>query len=397
MLGPTALPRPAPERVLACGSYLKNSACLIEREQVRWSELHGDLNDADACAALQSSVETLLLSAGGPVLAIAHDLHPDFHSTHVAFALAHQLGVPAIAVQHHHAHIAAVIAEQGLQDPVIGLALDGVGLGSDGLAWGGEVLQVDGGDSAHRWRRLGHLQPLPLPGGDLAAREPWRVAAGLLHTLGRSDRIEKRFAPLVGQQAARVVHTMLQRNLNCPLTTSAGRWFDAAASALGLSVRQSVEAEAAIALEGCARDWLRAHPSFDEPWDSLDLRPLVARLFEIDPSNARAVAHGAASFHMGLINGLAHTTITAAREHGLRDVVLSGGCFMNQVLTTHLTRRLQEAALTVHTPRSISCGDAGVALGQAWIAACTLADPHFSAHAEPDWEPTHVIEMELER
>ena len=393
MLGPAALPRPAPARVLACGAYLKNSACRVEGERVSWSALHGDLGDAAACAALQVSVETLL-GAGGPIQAVAHDLHPDFHSTRVALAVAEQLGLPSIAVQHHHAHIAAVIAEQGLQAPVIGLALDGVGLGSDGTAWGGEVLWVDGGAAAHRWQRLGHLQPLLLPGGDMAAREPWRMAAGLMHTLGRGDRIEARFAPIVGAQAARVVRSMLERNVNCPLTSSAGRWFDAAAGALGLSVRQSTEAEAAIALEACAREWQRAHPSFDEPWESLDLRPIVGRLFDIDPTNARAVSHGAGSFHLALVNGLAHAAIGAARERGLRDVVLGGGCFMNRVLTTQLTRRLQDAQLTVHTPCAISCGDAGLALGQAWIAACTIADPQFADGAESDWEPTHLIELE---
>ncbi len=394
MLGPTALPCPAPRHVLACGAYLKNSACRLDADRARWSALHGDLGDAAACDALQASVEALLAAGDGPLQAIAHDLHPDFHSTRVALALAGQLGLPAIGVQHHHAHIAAVIAEQGLRSPVIGLALDGVGLGSDGAAWGGEVLWLDGGNAAHRWQRIGHLQPLTLPGGDVAAREPWRVAAGLLHALGRGEQIESRFAGTVGAQATRVVHTMLQRHINCPPTSSAGRWFDAAAGALGLSVRQSMEAEAAIALEANAKEWLRAHPSFDKPWDSLDLRPIVARLFDIDPANARAVSHGAASFHLALVNGLAHTAIHAARTRGLRDVVLGGGCFMNRVLSSQLTRRLQDAGFAVHQPQAMSCGDAGLALGQAWVAACTIADPGFTDAADIGWEPTHLIELE---
>ena len=160
------LPAAAPARVLACGAWLKNRACLIDGDRVHWSANHGDLYGTEARGALDASVDWLLLQASGPVEAIAHDLHPDFHSTDVALALADQLGVPAIGVQHHHAHIAVVQAEAGLDEPVIGIAMDGVGLGTDDTAWGGEFLRVDGAG----WKRLGHLPPLPLPGGDVAAR-----------------------------------------------------------------------------------------------------------------------------------------------------------------------------------------------------------------------------------
>ena len=173
------LPSTAPARVLACGAFLKNRAGWLDGTRFAWSAQHGDLGEAEACRALDTSAETLL--ALGGVDAIAHDLHPDFHSTRLALALAERLGVPAVGVQHHHAHIAAVIAECGLAEPVIGIALDGVGLGSDGQAWGGELLWVDGGAAAQRWERVAHLQPIALPGGDVAAREPWRLAAAMLH------------------------------------------------------------------------------------------------------------------------------------------------------------------------------------------------------------------------
>ncbi len=381
--GPGSLPLPAPARVLACGAFLKNRACLVDGRRVLWSPLHGDLGDTAACIALERSVEALCSQTGEAVEAVAHDLHPDFHSTRLALALAGRLGVPAIAVQHHHAHIAAVQAEQGLAEPVIGLALDGLGLGEDGLAWGGELLLVEGGRGAQRWRRLAHLQPLALPGGDVAAREPWRLAAALLHDLGRSAEIEARFAPAVGAQAARVVAVMLDRGLNCPQTTSAGRWFDAAAAALGLSVRQAVEAEAAIALEGRARDWLREQPDFDMPWSSLDLRPIVAGLLDIDPEDADGAGRGAAAFHLALANGLAHEALAAARRHGTDHVVLGGGCFMNRVLRVRLTGALRRAGLHVHAPQAISCGDGGLALGQAWVAACTVANDSDRVVAPP--------------
>lgn len=370
----TALPSPAPARALGCGAFLKNRVVRLDGTQARWSPLHGDLGTAEACTAMDRSLETLL-AAGAAPQALAHDLHPDFESTRAAIAHAGRLGVPAIGVQHHHAHIAAVIAEHGLARPVIGIALDGVGLGTDGTAWGGELLWVDGGVNAHRWERLAHLQPLVLPGGDAAAREPWRMAAAVLHALRRGERIESRFGPVVGTATAKGLHTMLERGLNCPPTTSAGRWFDAAAGALGLSVRQSDEAEAAIALERAAAQWFGDDRGFDLPWTSLDLRPVVGALFDIDRADVAQVARGAAAFHASLANGLAHVAIQAAQERGCRDVALGGGCFFNRILRERLTAALQRAGLAVHRPDAAGCGDAGLALGQAWVAACTLADP----------------------
>lgn len=369
----TSLPRAAPARVLACGAFLKNRACLIDGDQVHWSALHGDLGDAASRDALAQVIDTLLARATGPLHAVAHDLHPDFHSTHLAIALAQRLGVPAIGVQHHHAHIGVVLAEQGVDGPVIGLALDGMGFGSDGGAWGGEVLWVGGTAQAQRWRRLDHLAPLALPGGDAAAREPWRLAAAVLFAMGRGSEIEPRFAPLVGSTTARLLHVMLQRDLNCPHSSSAGRWFDAAAGALGLSVRQSFEAEAAIALEHLARDWLVDHADFEFNWGSLDLHPIVAELFALQTQGIEARARGAAQFHLALAGGLARYAIAAAAAHGTDHVVLSGGCLANRVLGQRLRTELQLAGLTVFEPQAADCGDAGLALGQAWIAGCT---PH---------------------
>ncbi|MBX3603986.1 MAG: carbamoyltransferase HypF [Piscinibacter sp.] len=367
-----ALPRPAPARALGCGAFLKNRAGRLDGARFAWSAEHGDLGQADACTALEASAEALL--AAGGVDALAHDLHPDFHSTRVAAALAARLGVPAIAVQHHHAHIAAVIAECGLDEPVIGIALDGVGLGSDGLAWGGELLWVDGGARAHRWQRVAHLSPLALPGGDVAAREPWRLAAAVLHELGRGDEIEVRFEPAVGAPAARLVHTMLQRGLNCPASTGAGRWFDAAAGALGLSVRQAAEAEAAIALEQFATRALGRAPDRVPFTRGLDLHGVVADLFDVPPHDTEARERAALHFHLALADGLADAAAAAARQHGAGIAVFGGGCFMNRVLRERLAARLQALGLAVHAPGSVPCGDAGLALGQAWVAACTLAD-----------------------
>ena len=367
-------------RILACGAFLKNAACLLDTtapDAVVWSANHDDLSDPQACVALEASTQQLLAQATGPIDAVAHDLHPDFFSTHLALRLAQEHGVPAIAVQHHHAHIAAVLAEHGVTRPVLGLALDGVGLGTDGTAWGGEVLQVDGA----QFERVGHLLPLALPGGDVAAREPWRMAAAALHACGLTDQIVPRFGPVVSAQAARTVQTMLQRGLNCPPTSAAGRWFDAAAGLLGLSVRQQMEAQAAIALEQVAAQYLQNHAlevrTSDwavTPNGQIDLRPLLlSALINVDRNNPHAVAQAAARFHLTLADALCAHTVAQAQLHQLQDVALGGGCFFNRVLTQRIVAQLSNAGLNVLQTQKLSCGDAALALGQAWVAEQVLA------------------------
>jgi hydrogenase maturation protein HypF len=367
--------------VLACGAWLKNAACLLSPGAAQWSAVHGDLSDPQACRALDLSARALLQAAPQPVAAIAHDLHPDFYSTRLAITLAQELGIPAIGVQHHHAHIAAVMAEYDVTEPVIGLALDGVGLGSDGLAWGGELLWV----APQSWQRLGHLSPLALPGGDVAAREPWRMAAAALHALGRTDEIGPRFAPVVGKTAADLVQRMLTRSLHCPATSSTGRWFDAAAGALGLGIRQSHEAEAAMALEQLAQAWLGQHgsPAIDHGLNlsdpsQLDLRPLLAQLLET-PLRDGGVPAAAAWFHLALADALADWAALAAQRRQVQTVCLGGGCFLNQLLTRRVTAKLQARGLRVLLPQQHSCGDAGLALGQAWVVAHHLSTYHSTA------------------
>lgn len=352
--------------VLACGAWLKNSACLSWRHQTLWSAVHGDLGDPDNCIALENSVASLLAQVSSRIDVVAHDLHPDFFSTQLAVRVADRLGVPAIGVQHHHAHIGAVIAEYGLREPVIGL-------GTDGVAWGGELLHVDRAE----WQRLGHLQTLALPGGDAAAREPWRMAASVLHALGRTAEIVTRFGAAAGSAAAQTVQAMLIRNLNCPQATGAGRWFDAAAGALGISVKQEFEAQAAIALEKLAADYLAAHGEPEQVAayvidDSgvLDLRPLFAQLFAMaDSGDAREIARGAALFHTTLATALTEWAASAAKRSNVRAIALGGGCFFNRVMTARLRADLEKRDLHVFVPHTVSCGDAGLALGQAWVAA----------------------------
>lgn len=359
--------------VLACGAWLKNTACLLVRGEPVWSALHGDLSDPAACEALVTSVHSLVHQSGNSLQAVAHDLHPDFFSTRLALDLAARLEIPAIGIQHHHAHVAAVVAEnaaqRSMQGAVIGLALDGVGLGTDGGAWGGELLWVDG----ENWERLGHLLPLALPGGDRAAREPWRMAASVLHGLGRGDEIVPRFGPLVGEAVAAGVQRMLLGGLNCPATSSTGRWFDAAAGALGLCLHQTHEAQAAVTLEAAASRWLSGRSNTSplpgaiiDDRNRLDLRPLLARLLDANAADANALAAG---FHLALADALSEWAALAADARGVRTICLGGGCFFNRLLRERVTSGLQDRGLNVALPASHGCGDAGLALGQAWIAA----------------------------
>lgn len=368
--------------VLAVGAWLKNAACLVLHGRAHWSPVHGDLSDPLACAKLEHSVLALMqqaADAGAPVQAIAHDLHPDFFSTQLAIASAQTLGVPAIGVQHHHAHLAAVIAEHGIDGPVVGLALDGVGLGTDGTPWGGELLWLHGA----QWQRLGHLQALALPGGDRAAREPWRMAASALHALGRGDEIVTRCGLAVGESVAAGVRQMLDKGLNCPKTSSAGRWFDAAAGALGLCHHQRDEAQAAIALEQAASRALAAQPELPRLAGAvqhadgrIDLRPVLAQLFDAPDADLAA-----AGFHLALADALADALITAAQARHTRTAVLGGGCFFNRILRERTVRRLVDAGLTALLPGPSGCGDAGLAIGQAWVAARQL-EPSRHPHVE---------------
>jgi hydrogenase maturation protein HypF len=320
----------------------------------------GDLDNAPTCGALDDAVAHLLSILQVEPAVVAHDLHPDFYSTRLAARLAERHGARLHPVQHHHAHVAAVLAEHRVQGPVLGLAMDGVGLGTDGAAWGGELLRVEGASC----RRLGRLRPLRLPGGDRAAREPWRMAAAALALLGRRHEVQRRFA---GEPAAAMVATMLERDLHAPETSSLGRCFDAAAGLLGVQRRMAFEGQAAMRLEGLAESHgeVGADPSLFSitPAGELDLAPLLGRL--ADEGDA---GFGAALFHATLAEALAEWAAHAAGHEGLSAVACGGGCFLNALLAAGLSRALQARGLAMLQAREAPPNDGGLALGQAWVA-----------------------------
>jgi hydrogenase maturation protein HypF len=355
--------------VLATGAWFKNTVCAVSGNVALISASVGDLRDAEACRAHERHARELLGGMAQPPVAIAHDLHPDFHSSRFAAELAGELGVPLIGVQHHHAHIAAVCAEHGMAGPVLGLALDGVGLGTDGAAWGGELLRVEG----RAFQRLGHLRPLPMPGGDRAALEPWRMAAAVLHELGRGGEIKQRFAD---EPAAATVATMLQRDLNCPRTSSLGRVFDAAAALLGVCLHPVHDAQAPMALEQAATRHIAVHgwPEVDAShWSisadgQLDLRPLLAKLAQ--ESDAE---RGAARFHSTLVAALADWVGRASHQTDITTTLAcGGGCFFNTLLMRGMNERLAGSGLTRLFPQALPPGDSSIALGQAWVACHTV-------------------------
>ena len=342
--------------VVGLGAQLKATVTVMRGRDAFVSQHVGDLDTPAAALFLEETLHHMLSILEVEPVAVACDLHPDFPSS----TLAHRLGLPVITVQHHHAHVAALAAEHRFEGPLLGLSLDGFGLGSDGAAWGGELLWVDG----DRFERLGHLAPLPAPGGDRAAREPWRMAAAALHALGRAPDIQHRFAD---EPFARPVLNMLNLGVACEPTTSAGRLFDAAAGLLGVSRRQSFEGEAAMRLEGLVREPRVLPGGWRIEGGVLDFLPLLGRL-----ADGMAQADGAALFHGTLIAGLVEWAAAAAAAHGLRTIALSGGCFLNKVLSEGLVAGFNERGLEPLVARAVPPNDGGLSLGQAYVAASAL-------------------------
>lgn len=356
------LPKSGPA-VLACGAWLKNTICLTQGNKAYISSLIGDLDTVDSRQRLDKTVQDMCQVLNIQPEIVTHDLHPDFYSTHFACAFAEQNNIPRLAVQHHHAHIAAICAEHAVTHSVLGLALDGVGLGIDNTAWGGEILLVDGAS----FQRIGHLAPLALPGGDRAAREPWRMAAAVLAKLNRSKEIRQRFPQM---PAVEMVSSMLLESVNCPSTSSMGRLFDAAAGILGLNLIQSHEAQAATDLQQLAEQYGYVTALTDgyqiTQEHILDFSPLLAALIALHDKNYE-IAYGAALFHATLAVGLADWIKKLSNKLNLTQIALGGGCFHNELLLKLISERLILEPLQILTAQQLLPDDSAIAVGQAWV------------------------------
>jgi len=348
--------------VLALGGYLKNAVCVLKGREAFLSQHVGSLDNAASIGFLEETVAHLLAILDIRPDLIAHDLHPDFPSTHLALRLAGELGVPALAVGHHHAHIAAICAEHAVNEPIVGLAIDGVGLGPDGGLWGGELLRVSGA----RCERMGHLQPLRMPGGERAAREPWRMAVSALHAAGFGYRVGAWLKQHYPDRDAGPLLTMLARDLRCPPTSSLGRWFDAAAGILGRRAEARYEGQVAMELEGLAAAHGPVSPlvgGFVLRNGVLDFSPLLPVLLDCDD-----VSRGAALFHATLAAGLAEWALAAVDREKVAKIAVGGGCAMNAVLMSMLRRRLEGTGVALFEARQAPPNDGGLALGQGWVA-----------------------------
>lgn len=350
--------------VLAVGPQLKNTVAVSLGDRVVVSQHLGDLDNAETFGAFRRSVEDLRRFYDWAPELVAHDLHPEYLSTRYAT----DLGLPLLPVQHHYAHVLSCLADAGISPPVLGVAWDGTGYGTDGTIWGGEFLRLtDDG-----FERIGHLRTFPLLGGDAAIREPRRAAAGLLYELEGEPALQSHgpaWTPFLPAEA-RTVRLMLQRSVRVIPTSSAGRLFDAVASLLGLVHRNDFEGEAAMALEFEAEK-AREDPAAAEPYPYrvlpegegfvLDWGPIVKGVLA-----ERGVPRRAARrFHAGL----AAAIVEIARRTGEREVALSGGCFQNRLLTELTTDGLTAAGLRPVLHSRVPPNDGGISLGQVMAAA----------------------------
>jgi hydrogenase maturation protein HypF len=367
--------------ILAVGGHLKNTVALCLGSRVR--ETHQEVNDSVRCThptvimsphigdldnllsvqVFQRAIADLVDFFAVTPDVVACDLHPDYASTREAESLADKWAVPLVRVQHHHAHVAAAMAEHALEGPVLGLAWDGTGYGSDGTIWGGEALRCEGA----AFTRVSHLRTFSLPGGDQAMHEPRRSALGLLHEILGEEA--GRFAAIwfKAHESAALMR-MLARGINCPRTSSLGRLFDAVAALCGLPTVISFEGQAAMDLEFLAdKSEQSAYPiplHYDEKQILIaDWEPMI-RVILADLVRKLPVGVIIARFH----NALAEMALNIAQTIKLDKIVLSGGCFQNAYLSEQVYNRLHKAGFSVYLHKETPPGDGGIALGQIYVA-----------------------------
>ncbi len=365
-------------KILACGPGLKNTFALGREQNIMLSQHIGDLDNLASYEFYQESIahcrEVFQLE---PEI-VACDLHPDYMSSRYAA----ETKLPLYRVQHHHAHAVAVMAEHGIDEPVLAVILDGTGLGDDGTIWGGEILQVE----LTGYKRLGHLSQLHLPGGDAAATEPWRMGlAALFHSFGPDGITLNRLPATLLQEDhgnLQVLAAMLASGFNAPLTSSCGRLFDAMASLLGVRQRISYEGQAAMELEALAKKSLKdSWPADIMPnspinigdlliekggkWEISSAKFVTTLLDGITRGNARSAL--ALDFHTMLVMSITRLIEILSLQTGIRKVVLSGGCMQNSLLLEGLLHTIQDIQLQVYTGQSLPLNDGAIAIGQAII------------------------------
>ncbi len=368
---PVVLPNTSSTQILACGAEENNTFCLVKDNYAFISQHIGDMDNEETFDHFENTIDIYknLFSISPKV--VACDLHPDYMSTHYAEGLAKKDDLLVVPVQHHHAHIVSCMVENGITDKVIGVAFDGTGYGEDGNLWGGEFLVCD----YYKSQRKGHLEYIPMPGGAAAIRNPYRMALGYLLTLLGSS-IKPEILPAfscIPAEEITVVKQQLKRQINSPLTSSAGRLFDAVSAMTGLTLKTNYKAQAAIELEMSAPNNVESY----EPYpftivkinDSIivNLKDLIQAV-AVDASAGVSPQIISARFHRAVAEIILNTCGAIAQETGVRCVALSGGVFQNRLLLELAADCLESKGFKVISHRIVPCNDGGISLGQAVIA-----------------------------
>ena len=365
---PVKLPFDAPQ-ILAAGSELKNTFCITNKNYAFLSHHIGDMENYETLKSYEESVEHFEKLFRVTPQAIAYDLHPNYLATRYALERAERENIPAIGVQHHHAHIAACLAEHGLNGtrPVIGVAFDGTGYGEDGALWGGEILIAD----YRSYQRRFHLEYFPLPGGDAAVKKPARTALALLHSLDLEWDEKLRPVAEFSAKEQTILRAQLERKINTPLTSSIGRLFDAAAALAG--VRQSVnyEGQAAIEFEALADSDEDGEYPFEFDQDQIQVRTAVEALIH-DVKIGIHKSKISARFHYGLAACVLEACSKIRSETNIDEVALSGGVWQNITLLRRTLSLLKQAGFRVYIHREVPANDGGLSLGQAVIATARM-------------------------
>lgn len=372
---PVFLKKPLP-MILACGAEMKSTICLTKGRNAFLSQHLGDLNYLETHDFFQETVSRMERLLDIFPEAMAHDLHPDYHSTR--YALSRGRDIVTFPIQHHHAHAVSCMAENGLDGEVIAIVCDGAGYGEDGHVWGGEVLIA----SESAFERAAHFEYAPMPGGEAAIREPWRMGLSYLHQVfGKTGLfMDLPFVKKIDMAKRRIVGEMIEKNIHTPLTSSLGRLFDGVAAIIGLRDRIEFEGQAAMELEmQLPHDDVQVMtlPPYPFSWDQVENRKIIhlepfIQGVVADVRNDKEISFIASRFHGSLIHLFTAIVRDIEKESGIGRVLLTGGAFQNSILLSGLTRRLSNEGFSVFSHRTIPANDGGISLGQAVIAGTRL-------------------------
>ncbi len=360
------------KQILACGAELKNTFCLTKDEHAFLSQHIGDVENEETLGHFENTIELYKKLFRIEPEIVAYDMHPEYLPTKYALQASSQQGLSLIPVQHHHAHIVSCLVENKVEGPVIGVAFDGTGYGTDGTIWGGEFLLADW----RSFRRIGHLEYVPLPGGEAAIKKPYRMALSYLYTLlGEGFSLEGLPFSKLNPVELEIIRQQLRRGINCPLTSSAGRLFDAVSALVGVREEIDYEAQAAIELEMLAPNEVDDFGADFYPFSIIEHQGAkVVKLGELffavvqDVKNQVPVPTISLKFHNTIAQMIAEMCKLISRESRITQVVLSGGVFQNRLLLKLATTTLQRERFSVLTHHLVPCNDGGISLGQAVVA-----------------------------